>query len=913
MKLFLIAVLALLLMFTGAAMAEDIIWYNHPDGYWKLLDVEMLSDHPENIVYNAAEGEVSATGPVKCLDHDQFDQFSYMRYDATASNRATHTVFPNQAEDRSELNVTISLGASVTCEPGDELDYTYLPLDFYAVGYAHGYGISSPVDLYHDTGHFDIPRSWGTEASDDYTYTFPSFWDVWTKRMMRDGTMPESESDKYNLLVAESAIPNKYFFEYLLSFETIGGTANVTYKYVWVPKGAGETITGRAVDFDGRPLAYAKLQVTCDGKRYDETTGQDGSYSITMPTLDLESQKEVTIRVYLDYLREGTTYFKIFDEKSGGWIVYLQKTLILSGPEDLVQNFDFGFAFKDNYNLEETSAVTGDGVKYSSRSTLRTLRDAAAIYYNLHDAVDVYLTILDANLNYKLPVDVTINSADGSQYLKANSDLLLSEQHTPYTSVHRRFVEQHEFSHHALYSQYGASWPEGRSLPNMTNHGGYLNPSSADSFTEGFAEFMTLVIASYSNVPNPEYYSNKGSFENNLRVWSNRGKMEEYAVASLLWDLYDDHSDKGDSITLSMPQIWSVLKTKRKDFQAYYKAFTDAFPDKRAEIDAVFVEHGFFADKNTGNGVRDDFEPFRDTIKNGANNGTYNLGEYFVDYGAYETGRNMFYDPGEEVGRPTQYTRPDRGYDDYIPDAFLKVSDTGADLYTVSIHFNDPQDGDDYSYMVDRRQGMIYVMPLPEQVDATISVRPAQGYTAQNVYTITNEEYITKYYASEGKGYFDEHTFGLSGAGPSEEYWPNGIEPPLIPDGGYDSDGSVEARYDELPGVPAAGTQGVGPVQPQGATQIPSGSQSPGAQPLAGGDSGLLMILIALVLILAVVVVLIVVLMKKPHGTKPTQFPAISYATTQTTAAPSKFCRFCGQRVEAGVVLCPKCGAAQLR
>ena len=68
------------------------------------------------------------------------------------------------------------------------------------------------------------------------------------------------------------------------------------------------------------------------------------------------------------------------------------------------------------------------------------------------------------------------------------------------------------------------------------NHGGYMNPSTSDSFTEGFADFMPAVMA--------EHYGNPfageerdGSIEDEFEAWDFAGKGKD-AVSSTLRSMY---------------------------------------------------------------------------------------------------------------------------------------------------------------------------------------------------------------------------------------------------------------------------------------------------------------------------------------------------------------------------------------
>jgi hypothetical protein len=213
--------------------------------------------------------------------------------------------------------------------------------------------------------------------------------------------------------------------------------------------------------------------------------------------------------------------------------------------------------------------------------------------------------------------------------------------------------------------------------------------------------------------------------------------------------------------------MWAVMKVRRANFYEYYKAFKLAFPDKADGIDKIFIDHGFFADKNIGNGVKDAFEPFRDTDGSGA----YNVGDFFVDYGGDVDGENMSYTVGDIIGKATNYERVNRSSVVKIPGAYVKASDPNVLSYKVKVHLKNPSDGQDFEYQVDAENGLVYVAPIPDDVDADITITTdTKEYTSDKPYTITNKEYLQKYYsAPDSQGYFDGHNFEVKATGVKED------------------------------------------------------------------------------------------------------------------------------------------------
>jgi hypothetical protein len=257
-----------------------------------------------------------------------------------------------------------------------------------------------------------------------------------------------------------------------------------------------------------------------------------------------------------------------------------------------------------------------------------------------------------------------------------------------------------------------------------------------------------------------DVYASFGSLENNYKPWDSQGYLEEFAVASLLWDMYDKNNDNGDSLSMSLYNIWSVIKVQRTDFYDHYVAFKEANPSKAAEIDKLFVEHGFFVDTIEGNGVRDRFEGFRDAN----NNRRYDVGEVFFDLGCLNSTSEIEYRKGMVIGKAANYERLNRSSAVRLDGAYLKVKDDEVSQYLVKVHYLESGYGEDYEYVVDLRDGLVYVQPLPGDVEAEISIEPySVEYVAEDIYSISNQELISKLEVPDE--YFAEHKFSLEKTG----------------------------------------------------------------------------------------------------------------------------------------------------
>ena len=227
-----------------------------------------------------------------------------------------------------------------------------------------------------------------------------------------------------------------------------------------------------------------------------------------------------------------------------------------------------------------------------------------------------------------------------------------------------------------------------------------MNPSTSDSFVEGFADFMSSVMLAM--VKGQTIPKISGAEEINERAWDGCGYAEEDAVTGVLWDLYDDTNPlDSDNIQLSLDEIWAVLKDYRANMYEVYKAFVETYPDRKPEIDQVFINHGFFADKNEGNKQYDSDEP------------TWGRPE-LRDDPYIDLANPVQRDIGETIGQATNYQRPERYSKEPWPNHFIKTS-TAYPFYKISFTFPEHPHLNHELYQ-EQQEGLIYVPVPPEDI-----------------------------------------------------------------------------------------------------------------------------------------------------------------------------------------------------
>ncbi|MBX3050633.1 MAG: IPT/TIG domain-containing protein [Caldilineaceae bacterium] len=418
------------------------------------------------------------------------------------------------------------------------------------------------------------------------------------------------------------------------------------------------------------------------------------------------------------------------------------------------------------------------------------LADLGVIYYHTHQASDL-VRLLYPKLDYSLPVDMVgfANAggvfwqgefSDGSNagvdpYISieaANNSSLISDGGRPDNR------EWHEFGHHVMADTFENKMPDDpancHSPPLPTddcNHGGYDNVSTTDSWSEGWAEFFSMLVArDVAKEARPELYTvggNPFNLENNRLAWdeylttNGTVRFEELAVAALLWDIVDpvdardftllkDNQRYADCVEVDFKTFWQDIFTPEvfltspvapKDYGYIFdiKSLYDVLRSRGVgqghsregplnDLDELFVSHGFFADVN-GNGS---------------------------------------YDSNETIGLAGDSTRSNRRDFPLLPGSYVAVDGLLPDgrgtvtpiSFHVQVEFSVPFDSYSYDYFQNTSQtpGRLFLVAPPARYPSTIRITPLVNGYASPPLTLTGDEYWTAMQANPQES-FTSHLF----------------------------------------------------------------------------------------------------------------------------------------------------------
>ena len=434
---------------------------------------------------------------------------------------------------------------------------------------------------------------------------------------------------------------------------------------------------------------------------------------------------------------------------------------------DMIFNIDFS-----NNNRIATSNVN-----------LNLLGDYGPMYLHAYQALDLAINHLKLNLDFNLPEEV-YGFAGGNTTFHCPSNNCLNSPggagicHIVIDAGGSGFGdwnrpdnrEWHEFGHHIMLdSKIGGdndmpdwhgtipglcmrgspSYNQRHNLDSQLdcNHDGFNNHCTSDSWMEGWAEFISLVIADIQGEPNPNWYRWQGGdpwligvygpgnddLDNN--DWVMR-RDEEFAVAGILWDLYDGGPGDDDNVDLTLGQIWETVNTNQiNNVRQLYIAFQTFFNNAGLnvkDLDNIFIIHGA-----SGEPYDDIDLNFRYTLPEPLvdinNNGTWDSGESFNDInrnGSWDDGdpfndlnNNKVWDNNVNIGYTTDKTRANRENKPLRHGSYLclNVIDEQDELITKCKFTVKRDDGAQYDFTLSNLPEDVYFYMPPYETNAYIT------------------------------------------------------------------------------------------------------------------------------------------------------------------------------------------------
>ena len=498
------------------------------------------------------------------------------------------------------------------------------------------------------------------------------------------------------------------------------------------------------------PIIGALLALTNQEQVIDTATlNEYGQFQFTTETIQDE-----TYQIQLVLVEENLA-FQIYDAQGAKDI-----PATIHFPAITVKN-------EEDLNLALTVTSPADDTKTIDREDHQA--ELALFYTNTYKALKYYQEELEVQFQKTLNV-ITYADNHGTAHFHDEGpyeidstkeypcnvyDVAESGLDTPDAPMNR---EWHEFSHYVMWIMY-EELPElhydydsinNKWTPLDENHKGNSNHCTSDSWIEGFAEFMPILINKHyaspvfttftftPNDPTLGFYP-VGNTICSLETNYVPAEDEEFAVASILYDLWDGKDAKdNDNIQISADDLWEVI-TGSYFFPVYYQY--DEATDKT-------IFDGITSESRPINYVTDLYQAIKANQITGVTNA--DIDQIFGNHGYYkDTDNSGDYTTGDTI-QVQDTTLPERR-NFKVPDEstlLVEPSSTDSANLVVNVEYAEPYQS--YGYQ--------YTIPITGTKNIGVTMPPAK-YTANMTFTLTAddtqapEEYTlgtTQYWTSLG-------------------------------------------------------------------------------------------------------------------------------------------------------------------
>ena len=333
----------------------------------------------------------------------------------------------------------------------------------------------------------------------------------------------------------------------ILSFGLVA--AAVAVAALWSPppraaEAAGCRVQGRVLDAHGDPVPGIQVRLAYDREVRNGATGFDGRYDFGEIASGVQ---RISVELFSSEYAHSPRRFEVLASQQ----LPRLRSDVFSPSDRAGCARDFAMAeLPSNYRSSGLEVERWPDVIeiYQGMRRAWALADALDIEVAYGLPIRVYAWCDDRDLGCRPDADFAGfagTRSDGS-YVTTKPYIALGEPTSEMTSGDSPDNrEYHEFGHYFHASLFSEALPL---HPSNEPHGGYYrNPSSSDSFVEGFAEFYSLMVSKHvDGEPSPERYRIRGAeydVELDHLAWEWAGWWEELALAGVLLDFEDGDAD----------------------------------------------------------------------------------------------------------------------------------------------------------------------------------------------------------------------------------------------------------------------------------------------------------------------------------------------------------------------------------
>ena len=297
--------------------------------------------------------------------------------------------------------------------------------------------------------------------------------------------------------------------------------------------------------------------IDAEGKTIASTfTNNRGVYTLS----NLNSNINIKIRVYAKMFKQSTWDVKVINNTNGNSLYAIEGALQTTGVND------------SQRNLLASS---------SNKSS-----PPFAILDSIYQAMNKVL-VVDSQVNFPLlKVNWSVNNIETGTYYDGSDNIVLQGDQQGDSDEYDGHIVIHEWGH--FFEQ---------KLSRADNIGGQHGDNDhldiRVAFGEGFGNALSAIVTD-----DPLYFDTLGGrngWNMNIEQASHRtpGWFSEASIQRILYDLYDNNNDAGDSLSLGFEPLYKILTQGQKTTTAFTSIFSfidelkKEYPSSTDKIDAI--------------------------------------------------------------------------------------------------------------------------------------------------------------------------------------------------------------------------------------------------------------------------------------------------------------------------------------
>ena len=341
-----------------------------------------------------------------------------------------------------------------------------------------------------------------------------------------------------------------------LSLEAVEISGTVYYERIHIKNVGGSS----SLDYSNITKETAK-QVSVEAidrsnSLVDSTfTDDKGDYTLS----NIPNNTDIKIRVYAKMKKDNRWDLKVLDNKDGNSLYGIEGN------------------FRNSGNSNSIRDLTASSSNQSS--------PPFAILDSIYLAMRRFIAI-DSNINFP-PLKVnwsTQNISSGTYYDGINTIMMQGDQQGD-SDEYDDHIVIHEWGHY-----FERSFSRADNIGGQHGTGEYLDIRVA--FGEGWGNSLSAMITD-----DPIYFDTMGSDGWNMNVETashdTPGWFSEASIQRILYDIYDNHNDGKDRLSLGLKPIYEVLTHGEKNTDAFTSIFSfitelkKAYPNSTSKIDDI--------------------------------------------------------------------------------------------------------------------------------------------------------------------------------------------------------------------------------------------------------------------------------------------------------------------------------------